>query len=95
MGEDSIDYNDLRKRAVSQPLVSDKFTADPSAHVFEGKILLIDLTNKFESFLSDLLTTKMSANSKIPAFKSLISSPDSGTNTKVVKSVISDTLYSD
>ena len=40
MGEDSIDFNDLRKRAVSQPLVSDKFTADPSAHVFEGKIYI-------------------------------------------------------
>ena len=35
---DNIDFNDLRKRAVSQPLVVDKYTADPSAHVFDGKI---------------------------------------------------------
>tara|TARA_B100001057_G_scaffold498136_1_gene604250 strand:- start:6294 stop:7319 length:1026 start_codon:yes stop_codon:yes gene_type:complete len=40
MAEDNIDFNDLRKRAVSQPLVSDKFTADPSAHVFDGKIYI-------------------------------------------------------
>ena len=37
---DNIDYNDLRKRAVSQPLVVDKYTADPSAHVFDGKIYI-------------------------------------------------------
>ena len=35
-----IDFDDLRKRAVSQPLVTDKFTADPSAHVFEGKVYI-------------------------------------------------------
>lgn len=40
MSEDNIDFNDLRKRAVSQPLVNDKFTADPSAHVFDGKIYI-------------------------------------------------------
>ena len=37
---DNIDFNDLRKRAVSQPLVVDKYTADPSAHVFDGKIYI-------------------------------------------------------
>jgi len=37
---DNIDFNDLRKRAVSQPLVIDKYTADPSAHVFDGKIYI-------------------------------------------------------
>ena len=37
---DNIDFKDLRKRAVSQPLVVDKYTADPSAHVFDGKIYI-------------------------------------------------------
>ena len=37
---DNIDFNDLRKRAVSQPLVVDKYTADQSAHVFDGKIYI-------------------------------------------------------
>ena len=32
--------NDLRKSAISQPLVTDKFTADPSAHLFNGKIYI-------------------------------------------------------
>lgn len=43
MPEDSIahiDFQDLKVRAVSQPLVEHLFTADPSAHVFEGKIFL-------------------------------------------------------
>jgi hypothetical protein len=31
---------DLRKRGISEPLVKHIFTADPSAHVFEGKIYI-------------------------------------------------------
>jgi hypothetical protein len=43
MPEDSIahiDFNDLNQRAISQPLVKHIYTADPSAHVFEGKIYI-------------------------------------------------------
>ncbi len=43
MPEDSIehiDFEELNKRAISQPLVTDLYTADPSAHVFEGKIYI-------------------------------------------------------
>jgi hypothetical protein len=43
MPEDSIDhinFDELNKRAVSPPLVSHIFTADPSAHVFKGKIYI-------------------------------------------------------
>jgi len=35
-----IDFNDLNKRAISQPLVSHIYTADPSAHYFNGKIYI-------------------------------------------------------
>lgn len=37
---DHIDFDDLNKRAISQPLVKHIFTADPSAHVFNGKIYI-------------------------------------------------------
>ena len=43
MPEDSIghiDFNDLNRRAISGPLVKHIYTADPSAHVFEGKIYI-------------------------------------------------------
>ena len=43
MPEDSIDHIDfehLNKVALSQPLVSHIYTADPSAHVFNGKIYI-------------------------------------------------------
>jgi len=43
MPEDSIehiDFDQLNKRAISQPLVSHIYTADPSAHVFNGKIYI-------------------------------------------------------
>lgn len=43
MPEDSIehiDFDDLRTRAISQPLISHMYTADPAAHVFEGKIYI-------------------------------------------------------
>ena len=43
MPEDSIDYidfDDLNRRAISQPLVTHIYTADPSAHVFNGKIYI-------------------------------------------------------
>jgi hypothetical protein len=35
---DHIDFDDLNNRAISQPLVKHIYTADPSAHVFNGKI---------------------------------------------------------
>jgi GH43 family beta-xylosidase len=35
-----IDFEDLNRRAISQPLVKHIFTADPSAHVFNGKIYI-------------------------------------------------------
>ena len=35
-----IDFDDLDKRAISQPLIKHIYTADPSAHVFEGKIYI-------------------------------------------------------
>jgi hypothetical protein len=37
---DHIDFDDLNNRAISQPLVCHLFTADPSAHVFNGKIYI-------------------------------------------------------
>lgn len=43
MPEDSIDhinFEELNRRAISQPLVSHIYTADPSAHVFNGKIYI-------------------------------------------------------
>lgn len=35
-----IDFDDLNKRALSQPLIKHMYTADPSAHVFNGKIYI-------------------------------------------------------
>lgn len=35
-----IDFDDLNRRAISQPLVTHIYTADPSAHVFEGRIYI-------------------------------------------------------
>ncbi|CAN5474123.1 glycoside hydrolase family 43 protein [soil metagenome] len=43
MPEDNINqinFDDLNKRAISQPLVKHIFIADPSAHVFNGKIYI-------------------------------------------------------
>jgi hypothetical protein len=43
MPEDSIEHVDfdvLNSKAISQPLVSNIYTADPSAHVFNGKIYI-------------------------------------------------------
>lgn len=43
MPEDSIehiDFDELNKRAISTPLVTHIYTADPSAHVFDGKIYI-------------------------------------------------------
>ncbi len=43
MPEDNIDhinFEDLNQRAISQPLVKHIYTADPSAHVFNGKIYI-------------------------------------------------------
>jgi hypothetical protein len=37
---DNIDYAELKKKAISQPLVEHIYTADPSAHVFDGKIYI-------------------------------------------------------
>lgn len=35
-----IDFQELAKTAISQPLISNIYTADPSAHVFNGKIYI-------------------------------------------------------
>ena len=35
-----IDFDELNKKAISQPLVKHIYTADPSAHVFNGKIYI-------------------------------------------------------
>ncbi len=35
-----LDFKDLNNRAISKPLVTHLFTADPSAHVFNGKIFI-------------------------------------------------------
>ncbi|MGJ8761329.1 MAG: glycoside hydrolase family 43 protein [Polaribacter sp.] len=43
MPEESIEhinFDELNKKAISQPLVSHMYTADPSAHVFDGKIYI-------------------------------------------------------
>lgn len=43
MPEDSlahIDFDELNQKAISQPLVDPIYTADPSAHVFNGKIYI-------------------------------------------------------
>jgi hypothetical protein len=43
MPEDSIeqiDFESINKKAISKPLVSHIYTADPSAHVFDGKIYI-------------------------------------------------------
>lgn len=37
---DHIDFDELNKRAISQPLVKHIYTADPSAHVFNGKVYI-------------------------------------------------------
>ncbi|GGZ75265.1 glycoside hydrolase family 43 protein [Algibacter mikhailovii] len=37
---ENIDFEDLNKRAISQPLVTNIYTADPSAHVFNGTIYI-------------------------------------------------------
>ncbi len=35
-----IDFDELNKKAISQPLIKHIYTADPSAHVFSGKIYI-------------------------------------------------------
>ncbi len=43
MPEDTIEhinFDELNKKAISQPLVKNIYTADPSAHVFNGKIYI-------------------------------------------------------
>src|SRR6476620_1060998 len=43
MPEDSIahiDFEELTSKAISQPLVNHIYTADPSAHVFNGKVYI-------------------------------------------------------
>jgi hypothetical protein len=37
---ESIDFDQLNAKAISQPLVNHIYTADPSAHVFNGKIYI-------------------------------------------------------
>jgi hypothetical protein len=38
--QENINYEELSKKAISQPLVKNIYTADPSAHVFDGKIYI-------------------------------------------------------
>ena len=43
MPEDSIEhvnFDELNRKAISQPLLAHIYTADPSAHVFNGKIYI-------------------------------------------------------
>ncbi len=35
-----LDYREMEPKAISQPLVTHIYTADPSAHVFEGKLYI-------------------------------------------------------
>lgn len=35
-----VDFDELTQKAISQPLIKHIFTADPSAHVFDGKIYI-------------------------------------------------------
>ncbi|MGR3810677.1 glycoside hydrolase family 43 protein [Jiulongibacter sp. NS-SX5] len=37
---DHIDFEELDQKAISKPLVTNIYTADPSAHVFDGKIYI-------------------------------------------------------
>ncbi len=37
---EQLDYEELKAKAISQPLVEHIYTADPSAHVFDGKIYI-------------------------------------------------------
>src|SRR5450631_1145330 len=37
---DHIDFDELDRRAISSPVVTHIYTADPSAHVFEGRIYI-------------------------------------------------------
>ena len=37
---DHIDFNELQKQAISKPLIEHIYTADPSAHYFNGKIYI-------------------------------------------------------
>ncbi len=37
---DHIDFDELNKKAIAQPIVSHMYTADPSAHYFNGKIYI-------------------------------------------------------
>ncbi|TCK85873.1 glycosyl hydrolase family 43 [Albibacterium bauzanense] len=37
---DHIDFDELNSKAISKPLVTHLFTADPSAHVFDGRIYI-------------------------------------------------------
>jgi hypothetical protein len=37
---EQIDFESINKKAISQPLISHIYTADPSAHVFNGKIYI-------------------------------------------------------
>lgn len=40
MSDEQVDLEALKKKAISQPLVEHIYTADPSAHVFEGRIYI-------------------------------------------------------
>jgi hypothetical protein len=40
MSDEDIDFQELNARAISRPLVEHIYTADPSAHVWDGKIYI-------------------------------------------------------
>ena len=37
---DHINFDELNKKAIAQPIISHMYTADPSAHYFNGKIYI-------------------------------------------------------
>tara|TARA_A100000164_G_scaffold3664_1_gene3213 strand:- start:143 stop:316 length:174 start_codon:yes stop_codon:yes gene_type:complete len=37
---DHIDFEDLNKRSISSHIITHLYTADPSAHVFDGKLYI-------------------------------------------------------
>ncbi len=60
MSEESIEHIDfeaINEKAISQPLVSHIYTADPSAHVFEGKIYIYPSHDIDAEFLSTTTAT--------------------------------------
>ena len=38
--KENKEFENYKAKAISQPLIKNIFTADPSAHVFEGKVYI-------------------------------------------------------